>query len=196
MKALPRGTARFAAWAAYAVVVTLGFALLASNRGCGAHRTVYETTRGVPANHRFAAGDVVTVPLARTRLSWSSATARDFEGRYAAHPYARGSGIDLGETTAEPSLREPPNTVMYAIGPELLEPADMNALDPGTAVEICGTEASEARCLELAVAAVRCDRTARCSAAVWIPRAKRARILASLDAAVHAKRAVRVFVRR
>ncbi len=180
---------------AYVAVFVTGTAFIAGGPR-PAREGEYAVTRTVPVNHRLAGEDVVFAPTRRYELSWSLHDAADFRGRYTTHAYGRGDPIALADTTERAAFVAPPNAFLYWIASEAFGPADRDAVDAGSTVDLCALDRDDRQCFtHLFVAGVACDTAARCSVAVWIPLTKRPLLVRALDTA-NGHRTLHAFVRR
>lgn len=161
--------------------------------------TTFETAHELHVNHRIFADDIETMGAPHRFLSWSLATTRSFDGRYARKAFRVHEQIELEDTSPAPALHAPYDSFLYWTPVGAFAPADAASADPGASAELCALDRAERVCLtQLTIAATNCSSRDQCSAALWIPRRRRPLLLVALDEASRKDpvRSVRAFLRR
>lgn len=179
---------------AYALLVAVAAAGIAAGVPS---QQLYVTTATLRPNHRIASGDVVEASGFHRFLIPALTDVENYRGRYvrAPAPIRAHDPITLAATAQAPLPSPPAGAVLVWI-PYGAGNADLDALDVGSIVDVCGLDASERCANALTVGAISCEGTGRttCSAGVWVSEAVRTAILSGLDAAPRSR--VRLLVRR
>lgn len=178
---------------AYVLLVAVAAAAIAA--GVPPPR-LYVTTATLRPNHRIASGDVVEASGFHRFLIPALTDVENYRGRYVrtSAPVPAHEPITLAATAGAPAVAPPAGAVLVWV-PYGAGNADLDALDVGSIVDVCGLDAHERCANALSVGAISCDGTGRatCSAGIWVTDAVRADILSGLDAVPRSR--VRLLVR-